>query len=302
MLEKTIPLENVEGRIDHMGADVARHRLILAALGNNSVEVVDLDGGKVMRSLPGFAEPQGIAYAPEFDKLFVANGRDGTCRVLDGQSFKTLSVVEIGDDADNVRYDGRAGKIYVGYGNGALGVVDAKTGAKVGHIEVSAHPESFRLAASGGQIFVNVPKSDHIAVANREKRSVAETWPLTDARSNFAMDLDDANQRVFVGCRNPPTVLAYDSSTGRAVAAITISGDADDLFYDRDQKLIYVSCGAGVVEVIRQDDADHYTKLGPIPTAAGARTSLFIPELKLFCLAVPHRGIQPSEIRVYKSR
>src|SRR5260370_25104474 len=80
--EKTIPLEKVEGRIDHLAADIAGQRLFVAAIGNNTVEVLDLKAGKTLRSLPGFAEPQGIVYAPEFDKLFVANGQDGTSRIL----------------------------------------------------------------------------------------------------------------------------------------------------------------------------------------------------------------------------
>ncbi len=129
-LEKIIPLEKVEGRIDHMAADVAGQRLFVAALGNNTVEVVDLKAGKEIQSLTGFAEPQGIVHVPEFDRLFVANGSDGTCRILDGHSFKTISTVQMGDDADNVRYDEAAKRVYVGYGSGALGVLDAKTGVK----------------------------------------------------------------------------------------------------------------------------------------------------------------------------
>jgi DNA-binding beta-propeller fold protein YncE len=128
-LDKTIPLEKVEGRIDHMAADVAGQRLFVAALGNNTVEVLDLKAGKTIQSLPGFAEPQGIAYIPELDRVFVANGVDGTCRILDGHSFKTISSVQCGEDADNVRYDDKAKRFYVGYGGGALAVFDAKTGA-----------------------------------------------------------------------------------------------------------------------------------------------------------------------------
>src|SRR5436190_19651801 len=114
-LDKRIPLEKVEGRIDHMAADVAGQRLFVAALGNNTVEVLDLKAGKTIQSLPGFAEPQGIAYVPEFDRLFVANGQDRTCRILDGHSFKTIGQVQCGEDADNVRYDDKAKRIYVGY-------------------------------------------------------------------------------------------------------------------------------------------------------------------------------------------
>ncbi|HEV2455098.1 MAG TPA: YncE family protein [Verrucomicrobiae bacterium] len=301
-LDKTIPLPKVEGRIDHMAVDVARQRLFISALGNNTVEVVDLKAGKQIQSLSGFAEPQGIVYVPEFDRLFVANGADGTCRILDGQSFETIGTVELGDDADNVRYDETAKKVYVGYGSGALAAIDAKTGAKVADIKLAAHPESFRLETDNARIFVNVPGVDQIVVIDSKKGAVVNSWPLKEAKSNFPLILDEANHRLFVGCRSPSTVLVYDSASGRLVANIPIARDTDDLFYDVRNRLLYVSCGKGSIEIIRQNNADNYQKLGTLSTAPGARTSLFIPELNLFCLAVPHRGIQPAEIRVFQSQ
>src|SRR6266436_2027876 len=138
-LDKTIPLERVAGRIDHMAADTAGQRLFVAALGNNTVEVLDLKAGKTIQSLPGFAEPQGIAYVPELDRVFVANGQDGTCRILDGHSFKTISAVSLGDDADNVRYDEDTKRIYVCYCSCALDVLDAKTGAKLADIKLAGN-------------------------------------------------------------------------------------------------------------------------------------------------------------------
>jgi DNA-binding beta-propeller fold protein YncE len=303
-LDKTIPMPKVEGRIDHMAADVAGQRLFVAALENNTLEVLDLKAGKTIQSLSGFAEPQGIAYVPEFNRVFVANGQDGTCRILDAQTLKTISSVPCGDDADNVRYDDAAKRIYVGYGNGALAVLDAKTSAKIADIKLAAHPESFRLETGGPRIFVNVPRADQIALVDREKGEVTATWPLREAKANFPMSLDEGNRHLFAGCRNPPRLLVYDYAvpTGRLVTSLPISRDTDDLFFDAASKLIYVSCGQGTIDVIQQIDADHYSAAKTIPTATGARTSLLVPELKFLCLAVPHRGSQPAEIRVFKTR
>ena len=302
-LTKTIPLERVQGRIDHLAADVKGERLFVAALGNNTVEVLDLNAGRLIESLSGFSEPQGIAYVAEFDRVFVANGGDGTCRILEGSSLKTVTTVPCGEDADNVRYDQAAKRVYVGYGSGALAVLDAKTGAKIAEIKLAGHPESFQLESGGKRLFVNVPKADQIAVVDREKAEVIATWPLKEARSNYPLCLDEANRRLFTGCRNPARVLVYDFSArnGRLVASVPISGDTDDLFYDWSNKLLYVSCGQGAIEVISQRDADQYQKLTSIHTAPGARTSLFVPELKLFCLAVPRRGNQRAEVQVFKT-
>jgi DNA-binding beta-propeller fold protein YncE len=296
-------MPKVEGRIDHMAADVAGQRLFVAALENNTLEIIDLKAGTPIQSLSGFAEPQGIAYVPEFNRVFVADGQDGTCRILDGQSLKTITTIQCGDDADNVRYDNAAKRIYVGYGNGALAVLDAKTGAKLADIKLAAHPESFRLETAGSRIFVNVPRADHIAVVDRQTGEVTATWPLKEAKSNFPLFLDEANHRLFTGCRSPASVLVYDYSTpaGRLITTIPISRDTDDLFYDRSSKLLYVSCGQGAIEVIRQTDADHYRAIKTISTPSGARTSLFVPELRILCVAVPHRGSQPAEIRIFKT-
>src|SRR5260370_38688757 len=98
-----------------------------------------------------------------------------------------MSAVELGDDADNVRYEEAAKKVYIGHGSGALGVLDAGNGAKVADIKLAGHPESFRLETGGANIFVNVPKAGHIAVVSREKGSVIQTWALEDAKSNFPM-------------------------------------------------------------------------------------------------------------------
>jgi DNA-binding beta-propeller fold protein YncE len=302
-LVQTIPMPKVDGRIDHMAADVAGRRLFVAALGNNTVEVVDLKAGKLIQSLPGFAEPQGIAYVPELDRLFVANGADGTCRIVDGHSFKTIASIQCGDDADNVRYDEKARRIYVGYGCGALMVLDAKSGDKLADIKLAGHPESFRLESGGPRIFVNVPNAEQIAVIDREKAEVTGTWPIKEAKSNFPLILDEANHHLFAGCRNPARLLVYDysASPGRLIASVPISRDTDDLFYDVANKSLYVSCGQGTIDVIRQSDADHYTVEKTIATSAGVRTSLFVPELKSLCLAVPHRGSQLAEIRVYQT-
>jgi DNA-binding beta-propeller fold protein YncE len=301
-LAKTIPMPNVEGRIDHMAVDVAGQRLFVAALGNNTVEVLDLKAGTNIQTLPGFAEPQGIAYVAELGRVFIANGQDGTCRIVHGQTFKTISSVVCGDDADNVRYDAKASRIYVGYGGGALAVLDAKSGAKLADIKLAGHPESFRFETGGPRIFVNVPKANQIAVVDRDKAEVTATWPLKEAKSNFPLVLDEANHRLFAGCRNPARLLVYDSSAGRLVTSLPISRDTDDLFFDPPNKSIYVSCGQGTIDVIQQTDADHYTATKTITTATGARTSLFVPELKILCLAVPHRGSQLAEIRIFKTQ
>jgi DNA-binding beta-propeller fold protein YncE len=166
-LEKTIPLPNVQGRIDHMSIDIKNERLFVAALGNNTLEVIDLNAGKAVHSITGLNEPQGIVYLPAVDRLYVANAKDGTVRIFDGSTFKFLKSVSYGDDADNLRYDAAADVVYVGYGSGGLGALD-KEGEKIADIKLPSHPESFQLEKGGSRIFVNLPKSLKIAVLDRK--------------------------------------------------------------------------------------------------------------------------------------
>src|SRR5690348_4202871 len=137
-LEKTISMPDVQGRIDHMFFDAQSGRLFVAALGNNTVEVIDIRQGKRVHTIPGLHEPQGILYLPVPNRLYVANGEDGTLRIFDGTSYKPVSSMKLGDDADNIRWDEVEHKIYVGYGSGALAAVD-ENGTKVRAIPLDAH-------------------------------------------------------------------------------------------------------------------------------------------------------------------
>jgi DNA-binding beta-propeller fold protein YncE len=301
-LVQTIPLPNVEGRIDHLAVDVKGQRLFIAALGNNTVEVVDLRAGKRTQSITGVREPQGVSFIAESNKLFVANGKSGACDVFDGSSLERVKSIKLADDADNVRYDALAGRVYVGYSDGALGIIDVASGDRVGEIKLKGHPESFQLEKSGPRIFVNIPTANQIAVVDREKRVVIAAWPTGDATANYPMALDEAHHRLFVGFRKPARLLVFDTESGNVVAKLESPGDADDIFYDSSRRRVYVSGGEGSIGIFQQKDADRYESMPKIPTAAGARTALFAPELSRLYLAVPHRGSLRAEVRVYEAQ
>src|SRR5437667_4566412 len=298
-MSQTIPLPGVEGRIDHMSVDVKGQRLFVAPLGNNTVEVVDLAQGKRSRSITGLKEPQGIVYIPTLDQVVVANGADGTVRTFDARSFTTISSLDLGDDADNVRYDSTGGRLVVGYGDGALGIIDPKTHKVISSIKLSGHPESFQLEKSRPRIYVNVPSANHIAVVDTAKQAVITTWPVGQYRANFRMALDEAHHRLFAGTRNPARLVVVDTEAGKQITALTISGDTDDVFFDQENRRLYVSAGEGYINIFRQLDADRYQPISKVVTASGARTSLFVPELRKLFVAVPHRGTQECAIRVY---
>src|SRR5207253_564450 len=235
------------------------------------------------------------------NKIFVANAKSGACEVFDGSSFKPIKSIKFSDDADNIRYDAAARRVYVGYGSGGLGIIDAATGDQLGAIKLEGHPESFQLEKSGPRIFVNIPTSQKIAVVDREKRAAVTAWPVAGATANFPMALDETHHRLFFGFRKPAKLTVFDTESGKVVTNLDSPGDADDIFYDGTMQQIYSSGGDGFIGIIQQQDADHYKTLTKIPTASGARTSLFVPQLSRLYLAVPHRGAQTAEVRVYEA-
>jgi len=298
----TIEMPGVKGRIDHLSVDLKRHRLFVAALGNNTVEVVYTEHHRHEKSLPGFEEPQGVLYLPDPDRLYVANGNGERLDILDGNSFAPVKRIAKLPDADNVRYDAGAGRVVVGYGKGALQMLDPTSGEAAGEIRLPAHPESFQLERNGARIFVNVPDARQIAVLDRSKRTLEAAWEVPGARSNFPMTLDEAGRRLFVGARSPAVMLVYDTGSGKVVAKLPIGGDTDDLFYDPKRKQVYVICGEGRVDVFRQDDADHYSQAGSVGTAARARTGLFVPEEGRLYVAAPAVDKASARILVYRAR
>ena len=298
VLETKIPLGEVSGRIDHLSIDVKRQRLFVAELGNDSVGVVDLAVGKVLRRITGMSEPQGVAYVPFADSVFVANAGDGSVHVLRGDDLAPIGRIELGEDADNVRVDTGRNRVLVGYGNGALAVIDPATRTKAADIRLKGHPESFQIDETGTKVFVNVPDARDVEVADLASRA-NRSLPTHGAGSNFPMAIDRDAHRVLIVFRSPPTLMALSSQDGRIITKIETCGDADDVFVDAKRHHVYVSCGEGVVDVLDQREAE-YRRLARVPTVSGARTSLFVPELDRLFVAVRARSGEPAAIWVFR--
>jgi DNA-binding beta-propeller fold protein YncE len=301
-LVATIPMPAVKGRIDHLALDEKRNRLYVAALGNDTLEVLDVSANRLEKSIAGFGEPQDVLYVPDMNRLYVTSGSANRVDVLDGTSLAISKRFTGLEDADNLRYDVAARRAYIGYGKGALRIIDLATDKPAGDIRLSGHPESFQLERAGTRIFVNVPTAKHVAVVDRARSTIIAMWDTQGAANNFPMALDEASHRLFVGARNPAVMLVYDTDTGKVVAKHPIGEDADDIFLDAARKRVYVICGEGRVDVFRQDSNGGYVPAGSIRTSARARTGLFVPEEGRLYVAAPAIDGSPARVLVYRIR
>ncbi len=294
---QVIPLPGVERRIDHFAVDPAGKRLFVAALGNGTLEVLDIGAGTRITSIGGLKEPQGVAYLPLVHRIVVAM-RGGAVAAFDDETYRRTATLPDLGDADNLRYDAAAGQLYLGYGEGALGVIEPSSLKLVASIPVGGHPESFRLEETGPRVFVNVPATREVLVVDRRRRKAVMHIPLGGPSNNYPMSLDERGHRLFVGVRRPAQLLVFDTVSGKRLAAVPCVGDTDDLFYDARRDRVYVIGGEGYVDVFDATAAGAYGRLARVATRAGARTGLWSSELDRLFVAWPSRDGHPAEIHV----
>jgi DNA-binding beta-propeller fold protein YncE len=297
VLERSIPLPGVTGRIDHLALDPDRRRLFVAEVGAGAVDAVDLASGRVTRLASGLSEPQGVGYLAHGDEVVVATGGDGLVRFYPAKGGGELGRIPLGDDADDVRVDSGSGLVAVGYGGGAIAVIDPASRKLVRSFAVPAHPEGFQI--DRGRIFVNLPRADKVAVVDQAKGAIIANWPNTLGHFNFPMAVDPAAGVIAVGCRLPARLALFDAASGKRLQDLDACGDADDVWFDPGRRRIYLVCGAGKVDVYVRSGPGYLRQAG-VTTRAGARTGVFDPALDRLYVAAPAHGGEPAAIWVLR--
>ncbi len=298
-LSKTIALPNVKGRIDHLDINVKDRVIYIAALGNNSLEIVDLKNGKIVHSIHGLDEQQSVGYIPQTNEIFVANGGNGDCYFYNASTFEKTATIHLSSDADDVRYDSATQKVYVGYGEGGIAVIDATTHKQSGDVKLPAHPEGFQIDKTANVILVNVPDKNMIGVIDLIHLKLIDSWTRNSPTANFPIAIDAPNQTAFIGYRHPAKLVVLDTKTVKEISSYDMVSDVDDLYFDKERKRVYISGGAGYINIFQQDNTGKFSRITNMPTRNGARTSLLIPQLKLFVLAERAESGSPAQLLVY---
>jgi len=302
-LIQTIPLKGKAGGLDHLALDTKRDRLLVANKTNNTLDVIDLKAGTLLKQVPNQTGVQGIAFAADVDRVFVGLGTNGLCNVFDADSYKAVKTIKFADDCDNVRYNPKTQLVYVAHAEQSLGVISAKTNALKADIKLPAAAEAFVLESGRSVAYVAAPSPCQVIVIDTAKNEVKASYPVKAAGAAHPIALDEAAHRVFVGCRKEPKVVIMDTESGKEVGEAEIPGDVDDLFHDGGRKRLYASCGEGFLAVLKVTDADHIEMAEKIPTTKGAKTCFYVPETGKLFLAVPRQeGKDGPEIRVYQAK
>ena len=303
-LYEKIPLPGLEGRIDHLSGN---GRLILfSVVGSNAVGVENWFEGRLIHSFKAATEPQGVLYVPGFNKI-VSAGADGKVLIFDAGSYTLQKTIDLGGEADNLRWDARHKWILVGYGeeDGGIGAIDPATNELLEHtvVKTGGHPESFQIETQGNRVFVNCPDAGQVVESIERDTGKMTQWPIKGAKGNYAMALNEPDQRLYTATRKRPYLIVFDTEGGREVARVPgIVGEADDVYFDAARKRIYVIGGEGFISVVQQLDAGHYKLIANVPSIVGGRTGYWYPQHDRLYVAVQAHGNEPAQLLGYEAQ
>lgn len=305
-LQRAIALPNGTGKFDHFAFDLNTTRLFIAATGNHSVEVLDLNAGKVTESLTGIGKPHGLAWVPGF--LYAADGTQGDVKIFAGSPLNQSKSVKLSDDADDMVYDPKSKLLYVGHGGGdaanpaAIAVIDTTDQKLLTNLPVATHPEGLDIDNAHDRIFVNVAESAEVIVIDGASHTQAASWKLMRAKDNVPLTYDAEHEVLFVACRTPARLLELDANSGRELADLPSHDGADDVFYDPELHRIYLIAGSGAIDVYEIDAGKAVRTIGTIPTSPGAKTGLLVPSQHALFVGAPATGSKQAEILHYSTK
>ncbi len=298
------------GTWDHLTLDPATDRLFASAQDDNQVRVFDLHARKQLDTMTsGFNRPQGLYYVAGDDTLAVSNGKDGTLRAFNGKTYEPIRIVQLSLGADMMDMDPTTRYLYVDHGGtdsnrgpGGLAIINTKDWSKVGEISTELRPAALAMEKSGDRLYLLIPGLTQVAVIDRSTNAIYARFQLKVPAQPIALALDERRHRLFVDMRRPSSFNILDSNTGKPIATLDTIDGVESMYYDAKLRRIYMTALDGYVQVIQQIDADHYKTIARFFTGHHAGTSQWVPNMNLFCVAVPPVDGQAAEIWLFQPK
>jgi len=305
-------LPGYTGDVDHFEYDLKRNRLWLAAEDHGTLDVFDLKTGKMQKSIKGVVDtPHGILYLPEKNRLIVTDSGGDTMvtKVIDATTHKATGTLKLAaPGADAMGYDPSTKRLYIVSGGRDakmketyLSVVDPASLKRLGDLKFDTEKvEAMAIEGKGNKLYINVTGKNYIAVVDKDKLTVLNTWPIKEAEQNAPLAFDEPNKRLFVITRKPGKLIVLNADTGASIASFKAPERCDQVIWDAANRRIYALGGEGYIGVFQQKDADRYEELARVTSAPGAKTGILVPELKRLYVAVsPGEGKTGAAILHY---
>jgi len=309
-LVQTIGLPGVTGHFDHFGVDQKHGRLFATLQAQGTVQVFEARSGKKLGDITGIGKPHAVLYRADIDRLYITDGNHdwGKVHIVDGKTFQVLKTINLAPGAEQFGYDSSDKFLYIANGGhdagatfGFVSVVDTTSGEKLADIKVETpNLEGVAVENSGSRVFVNDRLHSQVVVIDRKQRAVIGNWPISDAKLNVAMALDEAGHRLFVGCRSGKIVV-FNITDGTETASLAIGEGVDDLTFDPSSKRIFAATGAGAgsLHVFQQVDPDHYQAVGEMASAPGGKNGIYVPGVHRYFVGVPQHDTADTSILVF---
>lgn len=281
-----------DGGWDYMALDTAHHRLYIGR--SNRDMVVDPRTGKALGEIPGLDRAHGIAFAYRAGHGFATSGGDSAVTMFDLNTLKVLGKTPAGVDDDGILYDPVTDRIVTMNGDAqSATVIDAKSGKRLGTVDLGAHPE-FGVSGGNGKVYINLESSGAIAEVDPVAMRVTRTWSMAPCKSPSGLAIDPVHHRLFSGCRNRMMAIS-DAQAGRLITTVPIGPGVDACRFDAATGNAFSSNGGdGTITVIHEDTPDKYTVVQTVQTMRGARTMEMNPTTHMLYTVSAKFGPAPS--------
>lgn len=270
------------GGFDYVTIDSTARRLYVTH--GTQVDVIDPDNGKLIGTIADTPGVHGVALAPEFRHGFTSNGRENKVSMFDSATLQLINKIDVGKGPDGIYYDQDTKRIFTNnHGSHDITALDAKTGQVVGTIQVEGDGESAVVA--DGVVYVNLEDTNEVVVFDPKSLTVKKRFPIGVAKTPTGLAYDPKTKRLFIGCRNEPKMVVMDAVSGRVITSFAIGRGVDYGAFDPQARLVFFSCGEGVLNIFHEKSADDYEDAGPVKTQPSARTMAFDPKTKKIFLS-----------------